>query len=269
MTEGAMISMTGRRVIVTGAAGGLGTAAVKLFAALGARLLVTDLMADALHPEIVARAERSIGADLSSESGCDDVVAAALDGWDGIDGLFHCAGIGDVLSPAVDVDIDDWQRVMDIDLRGTFLIARAVGRVMTRQHAGSIALISSAAGLNPLPLRNAYSPAKAAVGMLGQVLASEWGPQGVRVNVIAPGYIGTEAMRGLPERGGPSLHRLEARTPLGRLGRGEEIARVGAFLLTEWSSFMTGAVLPVDGGWTAFGGAGTVAEAIRLAPTSV
>jgi NAD(P)-dependent dehydrogenase (short-subunit alcohol dehydrogenase family) len=132
---------------------------------------------------------------------------------------------------------------------------------MVPQRHGSIVNFSSVNGLGGIPRRHAYGPAKAAVAMLTRNLASEWGSAGVRVNALAPAYIRTPMTARLIDEGKIDAVRLEARTPAGRLGEPKEVALAAAFLISDWASYITGATLPVDGGWMAYGGAGDVESA--------
>jgi NAD(P)-dependent dehydrogenase (short-subunit alcohol dehydrogenase family) len=135
-------------------------------------------------------------------------------------------------------------------------MTREAGRLMAPQRSGAIVNVSSIAGVVGLPRRNAYSAAKAGVAMMTRTLAAEWGPKRVRVNAVAPGYIRTSMVTDIEERGIVDLTPVRKRTPLGRLGEADEVAALIVFLASDLASYITGAVVPVDGGWSAFGGAG-------------
>ena len=196
--------------------------------------------------------------DVADEASCETLISGTQSLLGGLDGVFHSAGVSDQVVDAVDADIDAWQHVIDVNLRGTFLICRAAGRVMVRRRSGSIVTVSSVNGLNGIPRRHAYGPAKAGVAQLARTLACEWGKFGVRVNALAPTYINTPMIERLVAEGKIDLVRLQRRTPLGRLGGVEDVARAASFLLSGASSYITGIVLPVDGGWMAYGGPGDV-----------
>ena len=254
--------LAGKRILVTGGASGIGLGSAGLFARMGAQVFLTDAaeggLADAVAQSGAVGAARC---DVTVEADCDASVAQAVAALGGLDGMFHCAGVSDVVSKAHDLELDVWQRIVDINLRGTFLMGRAASRPLLAQGAGSIVTVSSVNGMNGIPRRNAYGPAKAAVAMLTRNLACEWGAAGVRVNALAPGYIRTPMVAALIEADRIDTVRIQQRTPMERLGEVDEIGRAAAFLLSDLASYVTGAVLPVDGGWTAYGGAGEVRTA--------
>lgn len=254
--------LRGKRVLVTGAASGIGLASARMFASIGAQIVVADRDAAALAtewPEGTANGMRT--AEVTDEAACDALIEYAAEVMGAVDGVFHSAGVSDVVVPALQLKIDAWQRVVDINLRGTFLICRAAGRHMIDRGAGSIVTLSSVNGVAGIPRRHAYGPAKAAVAQLTRTLACEWGGAGVRVNALAPTYVNTPMIERLSAEGKLDVGRLARRTPMGRLADPDEVARAGAFLLSDWSAFITGVVLPVDGGWLAYGGPGEVATA--------
>jgi NAD(P)-dependent dehydrogenase (short-subunit alcohol dehydrogenase family) len=254
--------LAGKRIVVTGAASGIGLGAARAFRELGAEIAVVDRDKKALDSawaDLEARRRHTV--DVVDEAACEAIFAATNAAMDGVDGVFHAAGISDVVAPAAEVDVADWQRVVDVNLRGTFLICRAAGRIMLEQRQGSIVTVSSVNGLNGIPRRHAYGPAKAAIAQLTRTLACEWGKAGVRVNALAPTYVHTPMVDRLIANGKLDLDRLRRRTPLGRLGEVEDVAHAGAFLLSDWSRFLTGVILPVDGGWLAYGGPGDVETA--------
>lgn len=251
--------LAGKRIVVTGAASGIGLGAARLFCDLGAHVVVADRNEEALRAVWSNfDASRRKMVDIVDEAACEELFAHSQDVLGGLDGVFNSAGVSDVVAPALDLDIDDWQRVVDINLRGTFLICRAAGRVMLAQGQGSIVTISSVNGVAGIPRRHAYGPAKAAIAQLTRTLACEWGKAGVRVNALAPTYIRTPMIERLGAEGKIDIERLERRTPMGRLGEVEEVGAAAAFLLSDWSRFVTGVLLPVDGGWLAYGGPGDV-----------
>jgi len=241
--------------IVTGGAGGIGLATGRCLAADGYRVVLADL--DGVAAE---RAARDLGADhlgiatdITDEGAVDDLATTVIETCGRIDALVNNAGIGDQPGATVDQHADAFDRVLQVHLRGTFLMSRRVGREMLRQGAGAIVNLSSIAGLCGIPTRNAYGAAKAGIVAMTRSMACEWARQGVRVNAVAPGYVRTELVAELARRGAIDVTALERRTPMGRLAEPEEIADCIAFLLSPRAGYITGTVLAADGGWLALG----------------
>ena len=254
--------LAGKRILVTGAASGIGYGAARVFERFGARVFVSDLDAAALAdvwPELPPG--RRAALDVIDEPGCRRVADQMVGELGGIDGAFNSAGIADPVQPALDVDIDAWQRTVDIHLRGSFCVARAVGRHMVEAGSGSIVLVSSVNGVGGIPRRHAYGPAKAAIAQFAKTLTCEWAARNVRVNAIAPTYINTPMVERLAREGKVDVERLERRTPMGRIGSVDDVAHAAAYLLSDLSLYVTGVNLPVDGGWLAYGGPGDVLTA--------
>lgn len=254
--------LTGKRILVTGAASGIGEGAARAFEAFGAEVFVTDYDADALHKSWATYpSDRRAALNVVDEAQCDAAVGQMIETLGGIDGVFNSAGIADEVKPALEADIDIWQRCVDIHLRGSYCVARAAGRQMVAQRSGSIVLISSVNGVNGIPRRHAYGPAKAAIAQLARTLTCEWAASNVRVNAIAPTYIATPMIDRLVADGKLDLDRLERRTPMGRIGSVTDVSNAAAYLLSDLSLYVAGVNLPVDGGWLAYGGPGDVATA--------
>lgn len=250
--------LAGKCALVTGAASGIGHATAAMLVRQGARVVLADLNAGAVAEACTALGGlASVSGDISDDAACRRIVEDSLGHLGRIDILINAAGIADERAPAESLDIDAWQRVIDVDLRGTFLISRAAGTAMLTQGTGAIVNISSICGYGAFPGRSAYGAAKAAVNHLTQTLACEWGPRGVRVNAIAPGYTRTPLVADLVARKVFDPAAIIARTPLGRMAEPEEMAQAALFLASDQASYITGTVLMVDGGWTAFGAAGS------------
>ncbi|WAX93550.1 SDR family NAD(P)-dependent oxidoreductase [Aminobacter sp. NyZ550] len=256
------IRFDGKRVLVTGGASGIGETVARLLSDLGARVVIADLNREQLEPALQRTAAADVTqGDVASEDDAERMVREAITALGGLDLVFNSAGIGDDLVPVHDQSVERWQRVIDVNLKGTYLMCRAASRPMLRQRCGAIVNVSSIVGLGGFPRRSAYAAAKAGINHLTHTLACEWGPSGIRVNAIAPAYTRTPMVQALLERKAFDPTILERRTPLGRLALPEEMARAAVFLLSDWASYITGTVLPVDGGWSAFGGAGDVVSA--------
>lgn len=254
--------LAGKRVLVTGAASGIGRGVAEFLQRAGASIVVSDRDADMLAD--VWRGQAHAGAlrlDVTDEARCEEVVSASVDLMGGLDGVFNSAGVSDLVAPATQIPIDAWQTIVDVNLRGSFLVARTAGRHMLGHGGGSIVLVSSVNGMSGIPRRHAYGPAKAAIAQLARTLACEWGGAGLRVNALAPTYVRTPMVERLAREGKIDVDRLERRTPMGRIGEVEDVAGAAAFLLSDLSAYVTGVVLPVDGGWLAYGGSGDVATA--------
>jgi NAD(P)-dependent dehydrogenase (short-subunit alcohol dehydrogenase family) len=151
----------GKRIVVRGAASGIGLGAARVFRELGAEIVVADRdekALDAAWPDLEVGRRHTV--DVVDETACEAMFAEANAAMDGIDGVFHAAGVSDVVAPAAELDVADWQRIVDVNLRGTFLICRAAGRIMLKQGQGSVVTISSVNGITGIPRRHAYGPPK-------------------------------------------------------------------------------------------------------------
>ena len=246
------IDLAGRVAVVTGGASGIGRACVDALLAAGARVVAADLRFAASREGDSALVAEHV-CDVSSEAAVGALFAATLERFGSIDVLVNSAGVIEKVQRTTDQELADWERVMSVNARGTFLCCREAGRSMVAQRSGAIVNIGSVAGLVGIPGSNAYGPSKAAVTMMSRNLACEWARFNVRVNCVAPGYIDAPMSRELFEAGAAVSDAALKRVPMARFGSTAEIANVVLFLVSPLASFITGAVLPVDGGWSAFG----------------
>ncbi len=241
--------------VVTGGSSGLGRAIAQGLARVGARVVVTGTNAG--RCAAVAAAIRDAGgealgltANVADPAQVQHLVETTVDHWGRLDILVANAGI--LQSGAVlDMSPEEWRRVLDVDLHGVFYCCRAAGRVMTEQESGSIITVASLSGMFGHKYEVAYAAAKGGVIQLTRGLAVEWAERGVRVNAIAPTWFYTEMTKTLLDDPA-SYRRSVSQIPLGRVGQGDDIAGVAIFLASDAARFITGQILCVDGGKSAF-----------------
>jgi 3alpha(or 20beta)-hydroxysteroid dehydrogenase len=246
-----MNRLADKTAIITGAAGGMGAATARLFAAEGANVVITDVLdaqGEALALEI-GKAALFVHHDVSSEDDWHKVLSATLTRFGGVDILVNNAGIL-MMKGLLDTTKADFERVLGINLVGTFLGTRTVAPKIIERGGGSIINISSVDGLKGSNAVSAYSASKWGMRGLTKVSAMELGPRGVRVNSIHPGGIQTPMTTrvGMSPEAAEATRKFYKGMPLGRVGAAEEVARVSLFLASEDASYMCGAELAVDGG---------------------
>lgn len=238
------MSRNGPHVVVTGGASGIGAAVVEELLSRGCAVSILDLQAGASGDA------QLFEVDIVDEAAVGEAMDAAASRRGPITGLVACAGIRGQYAPALELDLDRVRRVLEVNVLGTLVPARAmVSRLEGRP--ASIVAVSSTTAYGGWANQSDYGPSKAAVRQLVQNLAVEWAPLGVRVNAVAPGHTLTPMVLDMVERG-YDLGPVEARMPLGRLAEPGEQAREIAHLLLD-ATFTTGQCVAVDGGWTAVG----------------
>ena len=247
---GGLFDLEGRVALVTGAASGLGRAIALGLDAYGARVVLADAneVGAAAVAATMSNAPLVVRTDVTDAESVVEMVRRVLDERGRIDIGFLMPGIN-VRKPALELTDAEWERVSELNMAAMFRSAREVGRAMVAQGSGSLVLMASARGLTGGRTQAAYSASKAGVIGLMRCLALEWAPN-VRVNALAPGYMATPLVRALADDP-VAWEATVALHPLGRVGAPEEIVGPAVFLASDASSFVTGAVLAVDGGWTA------------------
>ncbi len=248
--------MDGKVAIVTGAAGGIGRAAATRFVAEGARVMLTDRPGTGV--EEVARelgdAARAATGDVSVEADVVAVVAATRAAFGRLDVMFANAGTEGKFGPLTDLTVEDFDRVLAVNVRGAFLCIKHAARAMGP--GGSIVVTSSIAGLRGSGGLVAYVASKHAVNGIVKSAAAELGPKGIRVNAVNPGPVDNRMMRSIEEQAAPGAAAtvkagFEAKVPLGRYAKNEEVANVALFLASDEASSVTGSTYVVDGGFVA------------------
>jgi NAD(P)-dependent dehydrogenase (short-subunit alcohol dehydrogenase family) len=247
--------LDGRIALVTGGRRGIGRAVALALAGAGADVAVADAVTEDGRLEEVAgeigalgRSALAVKVDISRAGEVETMTQAVLGRFGRLDILVNCAGVWIPGQTLVECPEESWDRVIDVNLKGTYLCCRSAGRVMLGQRAGSIVNLSSQVGLNPGTGAGAYSISKAGIIMMTRQLALELAHAGIRVNALAPGIVRTDFNIDLwrePE----NARRMAEGVPLGRLAEPEDVARAALFLASDDAAYITGAVLPVDGGW--------------------
>jgi len=244
--------LDGKVALITGAARGQGEAEARLFAAEGAKVVLTDVL-DA-EGEVVAKdlgdAALYLHHDVTDELAWQATIDKAIDRFGGIDVLVNNAGIFTV-APIATMTLEDYRRVIDVNQVGVFLGMKAISSHMAARAGGSIVNISSIAGLQGSAGTVAYTASKFAVRGMTKAVAKELAPFGVRVNSVHPGIIETPMLTGFSAFGEDVLDRITERIPTGHIATAEDVARVVLFLASDDSAYCTGAEFVVDGGMTA------------------
>jgi NAD(P)-dependent dehydrogenase (short-subunit alcohol dehydrogenase family) len=237
--------LDGKIALITGAGSGMGKASTRVFVREGARVVAVDISgAEKDTAAEVGDAVIPFHADVSDEAAVEAMVEHAVRQFGRLDVLLNVAGIGS-LDLIGNVSMEEYERTLNVDLRGVLLGMKHGIRAMLATGGGSIVNWSSIGGLNARKGAGVYAAAKAGVIALTKTACVEYGSKGIRVNALCPGAIRTEIM------GAAGYPGIEDKTPMRREGQAHEVAEVAAFLASERASYLNGAIIPVDGGWSA------------------
>jgi NAD(P)-dependent dehydrogenase (short-subunit alcohol dehydrogenase family) len=241
--------LDGRRALVTGATGGLGAAVARAFVSEGARVALLARESprlDALGAEL-GDGVAAVAADVGSWSEVSGAVSDAAEALGGLDAVVNAAAIDTSWKPVGELPVEEWDRAIAVNLSGTFYVCRAALPLLGK--GGAIVNFTSVAGLRAWEEDAAYNASKAGVELLTRTIAVEYGSRGIRANCLAPGVIDAGMTDIITDAGERAA--LVAKQPLGRMGRADEVAEAAVWLVSEASSFTTGATLTVDGGFLA------------------
>lgn len=258
-----------RTILVTGAARGIGAAIAARFAEAGDRVILTDRDATALRDTAAGLGGDHIAVEMDVADDASVVTAYAriAEQAGSVDVLVNNAAIADSFKPVADQTAADLERVLEVNLAGAFSCTREALKLMP-EGQGVIVNLGSINTFLPFAPRHAYGASKAAIDMLTRCMAAELGPKGIRTATVAPGYIRTSGVADLETRGLIDIDAIRRRIPMGDLGRPEDIAAATHFLASPAASYVNGAILYVDGGWTSFGNAGDAFDMGAVAPES-
>lgn len=246
-------SLVGKVALITGASGGIGKAIASAFGVAGARVFLSGTSEEKLERVLAEMKAEGVEAvhkavDITRSGAPQELVETVADTMGSIDILVNSAGINRPQN-SVDVTEENWDAVLDINLKATFFTSQAAARFMIKQGGGKIINISSQAGIVALPLRAAYCSSKGGVNQLTRTLAVEWAKHNVLVNAVAPTFVVTPFTRGMFENKEFLSYVLDS-IPLGRMAEPEEVAYAALFLASDLANMITGHILTVDGGWT-------------------
>lgn len=247
-------SLTGKVALVTGGSKGIGNGMAQALAQVGADVIIVSRnLAEgeqaAKEIQALGRKAAAISCDVTSAASVDKMVQTAVAAFGRIDILVNNAGMN-IRKPVTDIAEEDWDKVLNTNLKGVFLVAQRVGKEMIRQKSGKIINVASVMGVIGMPWLASYCSSKGGVIQLTKTLALEWAQYNINVNCLAPAYIRTPMTEGwLTDE--TRLKVILDSTPLGRIGSLEEVAGPVVFLSSDWANYITGHTLLVDGGWAA------------------
>lgn len=248
----------GKVVLVTGSSTGIGKEIAKSFASAGASVLINsrhESRARDCANEIISEGfeAEAMAADVTSSSELSKMVHRIKEQYGKIDVLVNNAGRW-LVKPSFEVTEEDWDGILDLNLKAAFFCCQKVGQLMREKGGGSIINIASIMGETFIPMRAVYGPAKAGLIAMTRILASEWGPYNIRVNAVGPGFVLTEPFQKICQEGKELWPGVKERTPLGTYITMGDVAEAALFLASEKAKKITGQTLFVDGGWVAYGG---------------
>ncbi|MDP6097170.1 MAG: SDR family NAD(P)-dependent oxidoreductase [Gammaproteobacteria bacterium] len=246
-----MLSFSGKNILVTGAGSGIGKATALLLGQQNAGIIVVDqhqetaLQTTEELKELGVRAIFVV-ANISDAAAVDQMYASTMENFKTLDGIVHCAGIG-IERTLMEMTREEWDRIIAVNLTGTFLCAQGAAKIMVKQRYGRIVLMGSAAGERGGTGRTAYGASKGGVSAITRVMAVELAELGITVNALAPGAIETELVSRMHDA--ETREAYCSRIPVNRYGTPEEVAATAVFLVSEEAGYINGVVMPVDGGF--------------------
>lgn len=249
-----IFSLEGKTAVVTGASRGFGAAIAIGLAEAGADVALAARTESALHEvaakiEALGRQALVVPTDMLDKAAIDQLAEKTIAAFGKIDILINNAGLGDSV-PFLQMPEDEWDKILNVNLKGYFLTTQAVGKYMFKAKSGRVINISSAMGEYPLPYLTHYAASKGAINAMTKCLAQEWANRGITVNAIAPSYFETDMTESSRENEHANAL-IMSKTPLARYGKVDELVGLVVYLAGDNSSYMTGAVVPLDGGWSA------------------